>query len=166
MLYLEQQKKTTLQWLQSISRTDLSLPAVRIYEGDQIESLFTDMITTIRSSSLKTIRFFGSNTFEEQKTSTPMHEKFRHFLDVVSEQKIAIETFLGTGSLIMERIEKQVNLPLAELPLTESSTHLFVMGSIVYIIIYRDRPIGIKFESRHFAHVMHLFMDSIQTHSS
>lgn len=161
MNYLESQRKNTMNLLQSISRTDLALPSVRIYEGDQLESLFTDMITTIRTSSLKTIRFFWSNTFEEQSTSKQMHEKFRHFLDVVSEQKVAIETFLGTGSLIMERIEKQINTPISELPLTESSTHLFVMGNIVYIVIYRDKPIGIKFESQHFSHVIHLLLDNV-----
>ena len=82
-------------------------------------------------------------------------------MDIVSEQHIVIVTLRVTGSLIMESIEKQENLPIAQLRLAESSTQRFVMGSIVYIIIYRDRPIGIKFESRHFAHVMHLFMDSV-----
>lgn len=159
--YLEAQKKNTLNLLQSISRTDMALPSVRIYEGDQLESLFTDMIATIRTSSLKTIRFFGSNTFEEQSTSRQMHDKFRHFLDVLSEQKVAIETFLGTWSLIMERIEKHINTPISELPLAESSTHLFVMGWVVYIIIYRDKPIGIKFESQHFSHVIHLLLDNV-----
>ncbi len=59
----------------------------------------------------------------------------------------------------MERIEKHPNTSFTDLPLTESSTHLFVLGHIVYIIIYRDKPIGIKFESQHFAHVIHLLLD-------
>ncbi len=94
--YLESQKKNTLELLQSISRKDLSLPEIRIYEGEQLESLFTDMMTTIRASSLRTIRFFGSNTFEEQNASHHMHEKFRHFLEVLSEQRITIDSFFGT----------------------------------------------------------------------
>ena len=91
----------------------------------------------------------------------------KDFFKEMKSKKITLESYIGTGSLIMERIEKEADISILEsLPSTDSSTHVFVVGTIVYIIIYKDKPIGIRLDSKHFAHVLHLLLDNVVTSKS
>lgn len=161
--FLEANKGEINRMIQSISRSDLTLPSIHIYEGDQMENCFGDMLLTIRTKSLKKIRFFGTNTFEEQESTSAIHQKYRQFLEELVTKKITLDSFIGSGTLIMERIEKCYTAEnITSLPLSQSSMHMFILGTITYIIIYRDKPIGIRFDSTHFAHVMNLLFDNVK----
>ena len=62
----------------------------------------------------------------------------------------------------MERIERTTKLKeLLSLPTAPSSIHVFIVGYIVYVVIYRDDPVAIKIENELFADVFHLLLDQI-----
>ena len=165
--YLTHEKSWVFQAIHSLTGSDLSLPDVRIFEGDQIAHLFRDMTAIVEAKKLKMIRFFASNSYEEQTRSKTLQQPVKDFFKEMKSKKITLESYIGTGSLIMERIEKEADISILEsLPSTDSSTHVFVVGTIVYIIIYKDKPIGIRLDSKHFAHVLHLLLDNVVTSKS
>jgi len=162
--YLQESESEITQAIQSIAHTDLTIPSVKIFEWAQIEHVFRDMVTTIDAKWLKKIRFFASNSYEEQTKWQALDQPVRDFFKTIKYKKIGIETYIGTGSLIMEHIERETDVDtLLWLRSSESSTHVFVVGTVVYIVIYRDKPIAIRLDSKHFSHVLHLLLDNIIT---
>lgn len=161
--HLDEKKTDIVEHLQKISRSDIKTPKVRLYDQhDEINLAFADMIEEIRLQKLLHIRMFASNTFDEQVTSSTVSDTIADFFDHLKQTKVDIETFLGNGGLVMERIEKTTHLKeLLRLPTTPSSIHIFIIGYIVYIVIYRDDPIAIKIENELLSDVFQLLLDQI-----
>lgn len=160
---IERKKTEILDHLQKISRTDIKTPKVRLYDQhDEINLAFADMLEEIRIQKLLFIRMFASNTFDEQVTSDTVSGTIAEFFDQLKSSNVHIETFLWNGGLVMERIEKTTHLKeLLRLPTTPSSIHIFIIGYIVYIVIYRDDPIAIKIENELLSDVFQLLLDQI-----
>lgn len=162
--FLHEEQNHVFSALTDLSKSDLALPEVRIFEWESISNLFRDILSSIESKGLKSIRMFASNSYDEQSRSSGLSRSVTDFFDTLKSKKILVESFIGTGTLIMERIEKIAGYDALEsLPQTDSSTHVLVVGSVVYVIIYKDKPIGIRLDSKHFAHVLHLLLDNLNT---
>jgi len=156
-------REKALEHIQKISRTDLRVPKVRLYDrSEEIHLVFSDMLEELRNQKLLTLRMFASNTFDEQQSTSMIGVSLEDFFSQLQDRHVSVESYLGNWGLIMERIERTTKLKeLLGLPTAPSSIHIFIVGYIVYIVIYRDDPVGIKIENELFADVLHLLLDQI-----
>ena len=125
--------------------------------------MFDDILSEIQQQGLLAIRLFASNTFEEQQTAPVIQTSMQDFFTRLEKQEIMLDSFIGSGSLIMERIDMSSDISfLAQLPAARSSVHIFLVGYIVYIVVYRDSPIGIRIENESVADALHIMLDEVQ----
>lgn len=141
-----------------------SPPKIQLYEKiSWIRALCQDMHNSIQTQWLITIKLFATNTFESQlqsaQTITP---HLQWFFDWLSEKNISLTSYLAQWSLIMEHLsilESQWEA-LKNLPAGANAINLFVIGKEVFLIIYKDEPIAIRFSSPEFARAMHFLLES------
>lgn len=142
------------------------LPKISLYDGiDGIQSLYNNIYETVISNKYLVIKFFASNTFESQ-TSVHMTLKnyYQNIFQKLKKKKVTIDTYLGNGILIMEQITKTNNIGnLSDLPAGNSAVNIFVVGKIIYLIIFKDIPFGIKIDSEDVANTMHFLFEKLQT---
>lgn len=140
----------------------LSVPKIQLFEQTEgIKNLFTDAIQTIHDQGLITIKLFATNTFETQMLSnTTLHTYAQDFFDTLKKQNVSVTSFIAEWSLIMEHLSiwdhtKQ----LESLPAGNNAVHILLIGKSVYIMIYKELPIGIKLDSPEFARAMHFLLE-------
>ena len=160
---IKSRKNEAIEHIQKISRTDLRAPKIRLYDRpEEIQLVFTDMLEELGRQRLLSLRMFASNTFDEQQYSWTLSISLKDFFTQLQDRHISVESYLGNGGLIMERIERTTKLKeLLSLPTAPSSIHVFIIWYIVYVVIYRDDPVAIKIENELFADVFHLLLDQI-----
>jgi len=124
-----------------------------------MEAVFADMDDYIRQEKFIVIKFFASNTLESQ-SSTPvqLRDYSKNFFDSLQSRGVRTEAYLGNGILMLEQVMKTYDITtLDTLPAGHAAVHLFVVGEVLYIIIYKDLPFALKIQSRELADVMHFF---------
>lgn len=139
-----------------------SAPKIQLFEQtDGLRSLFTDILHTIDQHHLITIKLFATNTFETQILSNTTIKTYAHnFFEQLNEQKVTMHCFIAEWSLIMEQLTiRDQKKSLDSLPAGNNAVNLFLVGQTVYIIIYKELPIGLKLESPEFAWAMHFLLD-------
>lgn len=155
--------QTTFDALQK--HTTSAPPRLQLFEQiTGIKQLFEDMVQEIRKNNLITIKFFGTNTFETQVLSvTSIKEYTGNFLKFLEKQHITVQSYIAEWSLIMEHLTISETIKwLENLPAWNNAINLFVVGKMVYIIIYKEQPIGLKLESPELARAMHFLLEQTQ----
>ncbi len=136
---------------QEIKPTHISnAPKLAIYQWkNQIQNIFTDIKKTIDNEQLLSIQFFWTNTFQEQISSSETTQKLmNNFNDYLKSKKINIESTTAEWWLVMEQLFTQSwSSEIIDLPAGNNATNIFVVGKTLYIIIYKNTPIGIRLES-------------------
>ena len=85
----------------------------------------------------------------------------QNFFKTLKQQSISLTSYIADGSLIMEQLRTvDATLDLEELPAGNNAINLFLIGQTVYIIIYKNLPIGIKLESPELAWALHFLLES------
>lgn len=141
-----------------------SPPKIQLYEKiSWIRALCQDMVNSIQSQWLITIKLFATNTFESQMQSTSTTTPYlQWFFEQLSERNISLTSYLAQWSLIMEHLHILQTQweELKYLPAGANAINLFIIGKEVFLIIYKDEPIGIRFSSPEFAWAMHFLLES------
>lgn len=170
----QEQQIKTLQWEQEFIQQRLlqyetkrypHLPKIALYDGvDGIQSLYNDIYETVITNKYLVIKFFASNTFESQ-TSVNMTLKnyYQNIFQKLKKKKVTIDTYLGNGILIMEQITKTTNIEnLSDLPAGNSAVNIFIVGKVIYLIIFKDIPFGIKIDSEDVANTLHFLFEKLE----
>ena len=120
--------------------------------------------TTIKYQYL-VIKFFATNTFDAQvSVGKKLKDYYENIFAKLQKQKVLVEAYLGNGVMIMEQISKTTNIQnLSELSAGNSTMNIFVVGEVVYLIIFKELPFGIKIDSRDFSSVMHFLFEKLQS---
>ncbi len=64
----------------------------------------------------------------------------------------------------MESIGKARDIDeLRNLPAANESIQIILAGGVVYVVIFRDLPFGIKFASEEFAQTLHFLFEKLKT---
>ncbi|MCB0465512.1 MAG: hypothetical protein KDC78_07535 [Aequorivita sp.] len=119
------------------------IPKMRFFEGKSgIENLFQDMLATIKERQYVLIKCFASNTLESQSHAAQQLDDYAaSFLEELQKLHVHIETYLGNGILTLEQMTKTYDLDsIATLPAGNASLNLFVVGSTIYLIIFKQVP--------------------------
>lgn len=173
-----QQKKSTLESLEQ-SYDDIAqelvqyesaryphLPKISLFDWiEWTKALYNDILDTITRNNYLVIKFFASNTFETQTSvNTTLKDFSQDIFKKLQKKKVTVETYLWNWILIMEQITKTTNIDnLADLPAGNSAINIFIAWKVLYIIIYKDIPFGIKIDSDDVANTMHFLFEKLQT---
>lgn len=144
------------QELAKLDQSRLSpLPPMRLYSGkEDCELMIEDIIQTIQNDDYKMIRCFATNTLESQAGPKRFADYGQKLIDFLHTQHIATELYLGNGILLLEQLIKSDGLTLGSVPAGESAMMILIVGSIVYIILFKKTPAAIKIESQELASVV------------
>lgn len=141
------------------------LPSIRLYDGAQsIQTLYQDIYDTTIKSNYLLIKFFASNTFESQTSvQSTLKDVASNIFEKLSKKNVTIETYLWNGVMIMEQITKTTNIQsISDLPAGNSSINFFIVGNVLYLIVFKAIPFGIRIESDDVANAMHFIFDSLE----
>ncbi|MFA5917616.1 MAG: helix-turn-helix domain-containing protein [Candidatus Gracilibacteria bacterium] len=142
-----------------------NFPKITIFDSNSgIINIHNDIIENTLKNKYISIKLFASNIIDSQVT-IPSNLK-QSSIDLFKNLKlhnISIETFLGNGVMLMENISKTYDIEIMEkLPASNSAINIFIVGTIIYIIIFKESSFGIKIESEDLAYTMHFLFDKIQ----
>lgn len=169
---LEEQKKELAQKEQLLSLVQVSLqkldtqrlsplPTMRFFEGKQgIEHVFDDIQTYVEKNNYLVVKLFAANTLESQSASLcNLHDYGHIFFQKLAQNGVRVEGYLGNGILLLESVLKTYNIDeLAKLPAGNATVNIFVVGSKVWIIVFKQTPFGIAIESEELADVIHFLL--------
>lgn len=173
-----EQKKQTLESLETAYETIAQelvqyesqryphLPKISLFDWiDGTKALYNDIYDTVIANNYLVIKFFASNTFESQTNVHTTLKDFSHnVFEKLQKKRITIETYLGNGILIMEQISKTTTIDnLSDLPAGNSAINIFVVGKVIYLIIFKDIPFWIKIDSEDVANTMHFLFERLET---
>lgn len=159
---LEQQYTYIQTQLQSLRSWSLAqAPKIQLYEGaSQMIKLFGDIKHTISQQHLLSITVFGTHTFQEQIVSHRTVSDYAHdFLTYLDQHHVTVHNHIAEGWLIMEQIRSYPGIEkLWDLPAGDNAINIFIIGQIIYLIIYRWQPVGLKISSPEFARAMNFIL--------
>jgi|SRR6185295_17017862 len=138
------------------------LPKLEIFEGEAgIKRLFRDLLFSLKTESVHQLRMLTSNTFEERLGDVPLSEFVADFFTELEREKIALEIFEATGTLLPERIHTITpeKFDPQKLPAARGTTNIFLAGHVVYITCYKHSQIGLKIAQSEIAQMFHFLFD-------
>ena len=129
---------------------------------DGIKTFYDDIIISANEKWYKIIKFFASNTLEN-KWANKFGEYSPNFIEKLKKKNILLDIFLGNGISVLEEIVKSNDMSwLWELPAQNSSIQMFIFWDFVYIVIFKEIPYWIKFESEEYANIMHFLLKKVE----
>lgn len=141
------------------------LPKITIHEGsDGVRNLYEDIYEEVIQNGYISCKMFASNTISSQSGKADTITRYADdFLCKMQEKKVHIETILGNGLWLMESIGYTNDIEeLRNLPAANESIQIFLAGKVVYILIFKTIPFGIKFASEEFAQTLHFLFDKLK----
>lgn len=145
--------------------TEHAIPKIQVFEGQSgMQSCFRDLLHELSSQGVRQVRMLSTNTFTEKLESVPLSRFISEFLRGIKKKRIEIDILEATGTLIPERMEKRSakDLNPEKLPAAGGATHIFLAGTAVYLLIFRETQIGLKIKQQEMAQVFHFLFDTMQ----
>ena len=152
--------------LQQYSNKLSYIPKISLFDGfDGVKNLYNDIYETAIKKWYFVIKFFATNTFSSQLSiNNTIKDYYNNLFQKFEKKKILIDAFIWNWNLILEQIYKTSSITnLEELPAWNSSLNLFIVWDCVYILIFKEIPFGIKFDSEDLANVMHFLFEHLKT---
>jgi len=139
------------------------VPKMRFFEGRSgLDSFFEDMMDQIIKQWIILVKCFASNTLESQSHSHELQEIAWAFIKSLEKNSIHVQLHLGNGILTLEQVMKTDNPEiLKKLPAGNSSVNIFLVWKMMYVMIYKQIPFGLKVESEELTDVMHFLLKSL-----
>lgn len=139
------------------------LPAMRFFQWkDEFWQLVDDMIAVIERYDYKLIRCFATNTLESQTGSQVFGSYAHDLLQYFDTHQIGVELYLGNGILLLEQMIKTYDKTLLhDLPAGQNSLMITIIWSVVYIMLFKQHPAGIKIESQELSDVINFLLKQV-----
>ena len=141
-----------------------STPKIALYDGhDGVANVYNTMLEELEKTGYMSIKFFASNLVYSGWNEHPKTKQHtEHFFDTLKKNKIHVDAFLGNGVMLMESIGSTIHIEdMKNLPAGNSSIHIFIIGKILYIMIFKDIPVAIKIESSELAETLHFLFEHV-----
>jgi hypothetical protein len=159
-----EQLPTIVKQFAALSGAGHALPRVQVFEGTNgIKSCFRDVLHELSMQGVKQVRMLSMNIFSEYLSSVPLSKFMSEFLTSVRRDGIDMDILEATGALIPERMERRSieDLDPAKLPAAGGATHIFLAGSAVYLLTFKETQIGLKIKQQEMAQVFHFLFDLV-----
>ena len=142
----------------------ISIPKITIYDGlDKISNLYKDILREVEKTGYRFLRMFATNTHTEQMSQYRMKDVAKNFFYDLKKNNVVLDSYIADGSLIMERISKRTKVDeILQLPASSSATNIFIIGDSIYLLIFKDEPVGIKIKNQDLAQSFHFIFDKLK----
>ena len=141
------------------------IPTVEVYQGKSgIKGLFRDLLFEAKKEHVLRLRMLTSNTFDQQLGSAKLPSFVDEFIEDLQRSNLALEILEASGTLIPEYIRRinVSNFSMSTLPATRGATHVFLVGSALYLACYSDTPIGLTVKQEQMSQIFHFLFDIIE----
>lgn len=150
----------------SMLRTNIQeLPRIQIYEGfDKLENFYRDIITRTLEQKLLVIRILGSNTFSQKLERKDLGETVKQFQKNMKQHRIEADILIAQGNLTREWLTHLDSFEtMANLPAAGGATNVILVGESVFMVSFRDFPVGVRIDHPDIAQTMHFLFDMSRT---
>lgn len=161
---LEQQYIAIIPQLKTMRSNLQELPKIQIYEGyDRLKAFYRDIANRATEQGLLLIRILGSNTFHQKLEQKELGEIIDDFKKDLLEKKIEADILIAQGNLTREWISCLENIQqMASLPAAGGATNVILVGESIFMVSFRDLPVGIRIDHPDIAQTMHFLFDICQ----
>lgn len=152
------------QLAQYDTKLSSSIPKIALYDGnDGIANAYNSILTELEKTGYMSIKFFASNLVYSGWNEHPEIKKYSElFFDTLKNNKIHVDAFLWNGVMLMESLGKTIHIEdMKNLPAGNSSIHIFIVGKVLYIMIFKDIPIAIQIASPELAETLHFLFEHV-----
>lgn len=142
------------------------LPRIQIYDGQEpLENFYRDIIQKAVEQKLLLIRILGSNTFSQKLEQKELGEMMSRFEKEMKKHAIESEILIAQGNLTREWLTQLKSFgAMANLPAAGGATNVILVGESVFMVSFRDFPVGIRIDHPDIAQTMHFLFDMSQRH--
>lgn len=149
--------------LESLKIGSQPLPKISLYEGfDRLSQLFDDVIRRAKEQKLIVLRILGSNTFSQKLEQKELGDVIGNFSRAMDSQKLRADIFIAQGTLTREWVTRMSSLEdMAKLPAAGGATNIILVGDTVFMVSFRDIPVGVRLDQPDIAQTMHFLFDQI-----
>lgn len=157
-----QQLSPQLKAMQSGFQT---LPKIQIYEGqDKLENFYRDIVDRALEQKLLLIRILGSNTFSQLLEQKELGDTIKTFEKDLNKNAIETDILIAQGNLTREWLTHLDSFKeMANLPAAGGATNVILVGESVFMVSFRDFPVGIRIDHPDIAQTMHFLFDITRT---
>lgn len=162
---LQESRPTFLARLQQSRQISSLAPAMTLYDGVAgIKNLYDDILREIQKNEYCVITFFTSKTLDSYAlTPKTLSDYYQAFFTDLEKQGIRVQIRIGQGISLMENIVYTTALKdILDVPAGNSAINIFVVGQVVYYIVFEEYPAGVKIASKALANGMHFFFEHLQ----
>jgi len=146
--------------LKNLKPATLNPPKIKLYENSK--NIFSDILNHIKTNKLTTIRLIASETFTEQTGPKQLKDLEGAFLTELKKNKVKVDSLVAEGFLTRERLKHFSNLnTLASLPASNGASNIYLVGDAVFIIIFKERTIGLQIGHSDIAQILHFLFDQL-----
>ena len=147
------------------SKKDTNIPKISLFDSlAGIKNMHQNILDTTLEKWYISVRLFASNTVDSQVTIwEEMKKSSLELFKNLGKEKISIETYLWNGIMLMENISKTFDIDtISKIPASNSAVNIYLVWDVIYIIIFKDSPFGIKIESDDLANTLHFLFDKVE----
>lgn len=151
--------------LRQLTHGEGFVPTVEVFQGKSgIKGLFRDLLYEAKKEHVLRLRMLTSNTFDQKLGTVKLPPFVDEFFRDIKTGNLSIEILEASGTLIPEYIRRIDinNFAMSALPATRGATHVFLVGSALYLACYGDTPIGLKVKQEQMSQIFHFLFDTMQ----
>lgn len=158
---LHEEFENLVPQFEALSQGVQELPRIQIYDGyDRLEQFYHDVIIRAVEQKLLYIRILGSNTFSQQLERKDLGELAKTFEKELKKHQIKSEVLIAQGNLTREWITRLSTFEqMANLPAAGGATNVILVGESIFMVSFRDFPVGVRIDHPDLAQTMHFLFD-------
>jgi sugar-specific transcriptional regulator TrmB len=141
-----------------------ALPRIQIYEGyDRLENFYRDIIDRALEQQLLLIRILGSNTFSQQLEQKGLGKAIKKFEKDLKTHAVQADILIAQGNLTREWLTHLNSFAdMERLPAAGGATNVILVGESVFMVSFRDFPVGVRIDHPDIAQTFHFLFDISQ----
>lgn len=140
------------------------VPSIHVYDGiDQVPAFYDDMFGRMMKEGIIEIRLLGSHTFNEELGNLTLKEVATDFFRRMEQHRVQVRALIAEGSIIRERLSLMTERSgLEALPAAQGASNIYLVGKNVFIMSFRDVPVGVHIGHADIAQTMHFVFDMLE----
>lgn len=137
------------------------LPRIQIYDGfERLETFYHDVVERTIEQKLIIIRILGSNTFSQKLERKDLGGVVKKFGKELIKHHIETEVLIAQGNLTREWLTQLGSFDeMEKLPAAGGATNVILVGESIFMVSFRDFPVGIRIDHPDLAQTMHFLFD-------
>ncbi|MFA5829532.1 MAG: helix-turn-helix domain-containing protein [Candidatus Gracilibacteria bacterium] len=158
---LQQEFNELMPRLTAMKSTFQEVPKIQIYDGfEKLQDFYRDIVVRAKEQNLLQIRILGSNTFSQKLEQQELGDLISNFQKDLKKNCIETDILIAQGNLTREWLTNlKVFEAFASLPAAGGATNVILVGESVFMVSFREFPVGLRIDHPDMAQTMHFLFD-------